>query len=410
MEASTADHLLIKSVDDITESWVRELLLHRCDLPDPKPPMQVKSWVKGKCPSGDPLAGFSSTRATVQVAYEVEGEGGTLRKETFVVKLIPTLGFMSELLVSEGMHHNEVGQYKHFLRSLAAWEAERRGVSCGVLCEMIPPHSLAVSCDQHFTLVLPELRELGYTATNMPTGLDEDQIMLVVKNIGCFHGSVVAFKTITGVNLEEAFPKCFLQTSPDSPLFSTFTQAGFDRLKEEWAGDPSRAQMLEMLEPYETHAAPFIISGLQPKEPFATAIHGDLQPSNLFFKEKTDGEHTIKVIDWALARYSQGPYDLVYLMHMGVNKDTRRKVMSSATEEYYKAFNEALTDLGAGMTYPRHVFEEQLTLGKELMIIWGISSINLFSCTLNLKERLHALVADLLHDPDVKPPRPPFVT
>lgn len=67
------------------------------------------------------------------------------------------------------------------------------------------------------------------------------------------------------------------------------------RLKEEWAGDPSRAQMLEMLEPYETHAAPFIISGLQPKEPFATAIHGDLQPSNLFFKEKTDGEHTIKV-------------------------------------------------------------------------------------------------------------------
>ncbi|XP_063607080.1 uncharacterized protein LOC134781749 [Penaeus indicus] len=100
MEASTADHLLIKSVDDITESWVRELLLHRCDLPDPKPPMQLKSWVKGKCPSGDPLAGFSSTRATVQVAYEVEGEGGTLRKETFVVKLIPTLGFMSELLIS----------------------------------------------------------------------------------------------------------------------------------------------------------------------------------------------------------------------------------------------------------------------------------------------------------------------
>lgn len=60
------------------------------------------------------------------------------------------------------------------------------------------------------------------------------------------------------------------------------------------------------------------------------------------------------MIDWALARYSQGPYDLVYLMHMGVNKDTRRKVMSSATEEYYKAFNEALTDLGAGMTYPRY--------------------------------------------------------
>ncbi|KAG7170253.1 hypothetical protein Hamer_G024801, partial [Homarus americanus] len=164
MAETQEEKLLLKKVDDITETWVLRLLKHNLHHTSGKDSrIKLNKWIRDKCSSTDALAGFSSSRATVSVEYEVEGEvEAALRKETFVVKLIPTEGYMSGLLTSEGMHHIEVGQYGRFLVALGEWEKARRGVCEGVVGEIVPSHALAVSTQHHFTLVLPEITHLGY--------------------------------------------------------------------------------------------------------------------------------------------------------------------------------------------------------------------------------------------------------
>ncbi|KAG7170252.1 putative Ecdysteroid kinase-containing protein 14 [Homarus americanus] len=239
---------------------------------------------------------------------------------------------------------------------------------------------------------------------NVSQGLGEDHILTVAQKLGTYHGTVVAYKVINRINLLDAFPGCFHQASVESPLFSVFVRAGFQRLQEEWSGDATKTHLLEMLAPYEVNPPEFVVSGLLPQEPFATAMHGDLQPSNIFFKHTTDGQYTIKVIDWATARYSQGTCDLVYLLNIGVDADVRRRVTKSATDVYFNAFNAALTDLNANLSYPRDVFEDQLVKARQLLVVWSIMSVNLFSSTQHLRDRLTAILADILLDPTVPSP------
>nr|XP_045595682.1 uncharacterized protein LOC123756498 [Procambarus clarkii]XP_045595683.1 uncharacterized protein LOC123756498 [Procambarus clarkii]XP_045595684.1 uncharacterized protein LOC123756498 [Procambarus clarkii] len=395
------EELLVKQVEDITETWVLGLLHHSLHAP-----VRLRRWSRVESSSRDTLAGFSSSRATIEVEYEVEGEA-TLKKETYVVKVIPTEGHMAGLLTSEGMHHVEVGQYGRFLRALGAWETEKLGAGVGVVAEIVPAHALALSTPHHFTLVLPEITNLGYQIHSVVEGLGEAQVVAVASKMGRFHGTTVSYKVLTGANLQTDFPKCFHQGNIDSPVFSVFARAGFERLREEWSRDASRRHLLELLEPYEAIFAEFVIASLKPEEPFATALHGDLQPSNIFFKHDAQGQLTIKLIDWATARYSQGPIDLVYLLNIGVDPEVRRKVTLEAKEAYFEAFNASLADLKANMSYPRDLFEEQFARCRQMMVVWSVMCFNIFFSTPHLMDRLVGIISDVLLDPSISPPTLP---
>ncbi|XP_071526350.1 uncharacterized protein [Panulirus ornatus] len=413
MAGSREETLLVQKMEDISEAWVERLLYNNFHTSDPRPSIRLKKWSKDVCPCTDSLAGFSSSRATLEVEYLLENEvgketrQGSLKKEIYVVKMIPTHGYMTDLLTSERMHHTEVGQYRKFLHVLGAWEAEQRGMSKGLVHEIVPPHALAVSTERHFTLVLPELRNLGYETENISEGLGQEQLLTVSRKVGAFHGTVVAFKLLTHTDIHKVFHDCLNIAKVDSPVFSVFSKTGFDRLRSEWSRDASKTHLLQQLAPYEANVPAFVFSSLLPQEPFATVMHGDLQPSNIFFKQTTQGEQTIKMIDWATARYSQGPFDLVYLLNIGLNTEVRRQVTHLAKEAYFNAFNAALTDLHVNLSYPREVFEEQYTLGRQLVVIWSIMSINLFSSSQHLQQRLTDILTDVLLDPSVQPPTLP---
>lgn len=59
------------------------------------------------------------------------------------------------------------------------------------------------------------------------------------------------------------------------------------------------------------------------------------------------------MIDWATARYCQGALDLIYLLNMGVDTEVRRRVELRAKDAYFDAFNLALKQLQAGISFPR---------------------------------------------------------
>ncbi|XP_068234508.1 uncharacterized protein [Palaemon carinicauda] len=423
MEGRITELLLIRHVEDISEKWVKLLLKHRADIPgmsSPPKAITLRHWSRGQCPSQDKLAGFSSTRATVRVEYEVESEAvgqvGKRRvfKETFVVKVVPTIGNMANLLIAEGMHHIEVGQYDNFLRTLSLWEQDRRRSSRiegrtkwtkGVVGDIIPDHALAISTEDYFTLVMPDLRHLGYQTKFLEEGLSDAEVLIIAETIGRFHGTVVAYKLVTQLDLQKTFPKCFHVADVESPMFSYFPKAGFERLRQEWCDKPHRATLLELLMPYEQQAASLVVENLLPREPFATAIHGDVQPTNIFFKTTSDGKYNIKLIDWALARYSQGTYDLIYLLSIGVEPEVRRRVSRQARDIYFKTFNTALTDLDAGITYPREQFEKDMVISEHLSVIWSISSINLLFSSPSLQRRLTCIIKDVVLNPNLPPLR-----
>lgn len=399
--------LLLETVEDITEDWVVRLLNNREDHSEPRPLIRLRRWSRGECPSKDSLAGFSSSRATIKVEYEVERDAQetSTKEETFVIKVIPTHGLMAELLTADGMHEIEVGQYGRFLRTLYNWERDRRGGSGGIMSELVPSHALAVSTHSHFTIVLPDLRYYGYEPMDVKTGLNERQLVTVAAKLGSFHGTVVAFKTITGTDLQDAFPKCFNVAESTSQAFEKFGKPCFELVRKTWSGDPEKAEVLKALGPYEEQIIPFVVSSLMPKEPFATAIHGDLQASNTFFKETPNGELTLKLIDWATSRYTQGPIDLVYLLNISVEPEVRRRATPKATEVYFEAFNTALTELGADLSYPRSTFDAELKLGYQLLVVWSVMISNLFMTCPQLQERLFAILSDILTDPNIEPPK-----
>nr|XP_045595774.1 uncharacterized protein LOC123756568 [Procambarus clarkii] len=410
-------HLLARHVEDITEAWVKRLLLHSFTASGREGSITLRRWSRHKCLSPDPLAGHSSSRVTVKVEYEVKGEATTdkLKKQTFVVKMVPTEGHMAGLLTSEGMHHVEVGQYGRFLRALGAWETEKLGAGVGVVAEIVPAHALALSTPHHFTLVLPEITNLGYQTRLLEEGLTASEVVVVAKALGRFHGTAVAFKVSNGTSLDDAFPACFHVARADSPLFTFFPKAGFERpapntasLRQEWSGVPERATLLRLLEPYEAHAAPLVLHHLAPREPFATAIHGDPQPTNIFFKNSTVGGCAIKLIDWAQARYSQGTYDLIYLLSIGAEPEVRRQVYLEAKEEYFRAFNVTLRHLQAGLTYPRSVFEADMVVSEQLSVVWSVASINLLYSSARLQRRLLGILTDVLSNPNIEPPKMPL--
>ncbi|XP_069951727.1 uncharacterized protein [Cherax quadricarinatus] len=189
----------------------------------------------------------------------------------------------------------------------------------------------------------------------------------------------------------------------ENEVLDQLTSANTGSLRQEWSGLPERAALLHLLEPYEAHAATFVIHNLIPREPFATAIHGDPQPTNIFFKYTADGCCTIKLIDWAQARYSKGTYDLVYLLSIGVEPEVRRQVSSQAKEEYFRAFNDTLKDLNAGLTYPRCVFDKDMMLSEQLSVVWCVSSINILYSSARLQRRLYCILSDILYNPSMKP-------
>nr|XP_053656658.1 uncharacterized protein LOC128705520 [Cherax quadricarinatus] len=143
--------LLVRSANDITETWVLNLLQyhHHHNLSGIGGTVRLRKWCLQDLKSKETLGGGCSSRVIVKVEYEVMGDvehpattEEQLKEETFVVKTVPSQGVMVDMLTSEGLHHSEVNQYGKFLRVLVTWEAERRGVDVGMMAEIVPSQRL----------------------------------------------------------------------------------------------------------------------------------------------------------------------------------------------------------------------------------------------------------------------------
>ncbi|XP_068234510.1 uncharacterized protein [Palaemon carinicauda] len=406
MERDTEVNLL-QTVDDITDDWVLRLLNNREDHSGTRPVIHLRKWSKHGCPSKDALSGFSSSRDSIKIEYDLTNEDGSNQtvEETLVIKVLPSDKVMAKLLTDEKMHHVEVGQYKTFLKTLQTWERERKGPGkLAIMEELVPPHALAVSTNTHFTIAMPDLRYQGYEIMNFDLGLSEKQLLATAEKLGTYHGTGVAFKIITGINPGETFPQCFHEASVNSPAFTVFAAPCFEQFKKDWSQDPTKTDLLKKLQVYEDILVDFVVNNLKAKEPFATALHGDLQSSNMFFKEESNGEISLKLIDWATARYSQGTVDLAYLLNISVDTEIRRKATPKAIDMYFNAFNMALEDLGADISYPRSTFEKDLKMAMQNIVIWSIMCNNVFSTSEKMKKRLDAIVTDVLTNPDIELP------
>lgn len=398
------EDMILEKVEDINKKWVERLISKHLHARGDTRPWFLLSWSIKGCPSVDPLAGISSSRASVRAVYRLQ-EGEEEEEMRVVVKVTPTKGLMANLMISLGMHRVEAGQYGGFLRAVAAWEVVRRGGrQRGVVEQLVPRHNLALASARHLTLVLPELTHLGYRLNTVAEGLGEAQVLEVAAKVGSLHGTVLAYKRVTNTHLPTAFPDCFPRLSVSSPGISMFTKLGFQRIRDEWSRDENLAPLLQKLDSYEAVAPAFVVNSLEPIEPFATMIHADLQPSNLFFRSSPDGGTELKIIDWATARYSQGTFDLVYLLNVCLEAGVRRRAEARAKDAYFRAFNAALTDLGGGLTLPRLTFEKHYLLGRQLIVIWSIMTINIFSSK-SLRQRLLDILTDVLFDPKVGPLR-----
>jgi hypothetical protein len=68
-----------------------------------------------------------------------------------------------------------------------------------------------------------------------------------------------------------------------------------------------------------------------------TLLHGDFRLDNLLFDDATNGPPAVAALDWQLAAWGRGPYDLALFCAGSLETDTRRAVEDDLVARYHEA-------------------------------------------------------------------------
>ncbi|XP_034256187.1 uncharacterized protein LOC117654110 isoform X2 [Thrips palmi] len=229
------------------------------------------------------------------------------------------------------------------------------------------------------TLVLEDMRPLGFTMHDRRVGLDEHHVRAVFKSLSFLHAASMA--------MEAQRPKDFAK------IRDLFTETLFD------SNNPIMAHVEEILKRTYVYIADrhpegsemyakvkaFIdgygctMERLVSRTATGNAIsHGDCWTNNLLFKYKKPGVvEDVCLLDFQLSRHSTPVLDLVYLVYTCTVREWRRQHLKAMFKEYHDMLSENIRRLGSDPdelysweTFQAHLRERGVFgLGMALMTI-----------------------------------------
>ncbi|KAI4466682.1 hypothetical protein MML48_2g00018009 [Holotrichia oblita] len=212
-------------------------------------------------------------------------------------------------------------------------------------------------------LLLENLNDLGFKMFDKRKLLDEDHILIVLKNYAKFHGVSYALKNQRG----DVFAN-LCQTIGDDTMFlfenvnfKTILSNGLDVLKE-YGGAKIDSNSLEKVEELIENFYEFIEETINCNHNHKIITHSDCWMNNMQFKYDDDTKKPVdlRLVDFQAVRQTLPVTDLSYFFYCSANTQENLDKLDFYLDYYYENLKDFLEKLGNDVDkiYPHDTFKD----------------------------------------------------
>ncbi|XP_034250726.1 uncharacterized protein LOC117651089 [Thrips palmi] len=218
--------------------------------------------------------------------------------------------------------------------------------------------------DGQDTLVLEDMRPLGFTMHDRRVGLDEHHVRPVFKALAFLHATSMAMEAQRPqefAKLRDQFTENLL--TPQHPAMAhlgKILSPTYEFIKDKHpAGSEVHAKVKAFID-----SSLSTMEHLVSKTAKGSAIsHGDSWTNNILFKYKKPGVvEDVCLLDFQVARYAPPVLDLVYLIYSCTEREWRQQHLQAVLKEYHDKLSDTLRRLGSDPEelYSWETFQGQL--------------------------------------------------
>ncbi|XP_067004270.1 uncharacterized protein [Anabrus simplex] len=266
----------------------------------------------------------------------------TTQTYTLIIKTLPCDGIIRQMLELRKFFTKEIFMYRYTIPEM--YETMQKYLSPGTSVEPIAPKEYPCSLEN--TIVLEDLRILGYKVADRRKGLNLEHCLVVMKQLAVFHAmSFALYKRNPQImfNFQEN-----MYTEDNRHAVKGTIEPGLKvaaEVVETWEGFERFGSKIRKLA--ET-AVDRLLELIKPeKDKFQVLNHGDLWVNNILFQYSfTTGEvMTARFIDFQMSRFVSPALDLQYFLHTSPCEVVRTRCVDQLLQCYHSKLDETLRTL-----------------------------------------------------------------
>ncbi|XP_065088833.1 uncharacterized protein LOC135710240 [Ochlerotatus camptorhynchus] len=262
---------------------------------------------------------------------------------SLVVKCLPDTGNRGSVIDELNAFHKEAEMFTTVIPQLSRIASDEFFAAKCFNATTVPERML----------VFHDLKSLGYTMASRHAGLDFDHCALIMRKIGKFHASSMAFAKQNMDLINKFFH--FNMFNPDAELRTDCISVVFEKglgtlisvIEKNWIDfNPVILDKLKKLHPVYVQKLEACLTQ-KFEDGFKVLNHGDLWCNNMLFKyESNSGKvKDVVFVDYQLSYYSSPGVDLNYAISNCPNLETRAR-SNELINIYHQALSETLTSIG----------------------------------------------------------------
>ena len=291
-----------------------------------------------------------------RVIVELQLNNGEKLIYHWFVKILPKQHKNSELMHKFNIFENEIRFYKEIAPDLLKF-LEENGVND--VAFKIPKMLFADSREESAVIILEDVGEQGYRQGRDADGerfLTKEKAHLAINAIACIHAASKLYNLHNTTKLEEKHSNLQHNMMWEDTDFidrlSAMKDSYCEVLKKSSEHDSSRLlQRFEKAFDSSMKLKSICAERYAPKQT-NTAVylqHGDFHFNNLLFKESSDGQMEVMIVDWQLSYVGRSTGDLSYLLLSSISPKVRHEHELMLKEDYYNSFNSYLKTFEASV-------------------------------------------------------------
>ncbi|CAG5056973.1 unnamed protein product [Parnassius apollo] len=198
--------------------------------------------------------------------------------------------------------------------------------------------------------------KMGFVMPDRRQGLTIEQSYFVLKHLSHFHALSLAMKYHNReefyelLNIQDGISEVFFVPENEDYFKSYYTEAtqnAIAMVEEELRDSDMKDLYLEKFRKFCSEDTFFqtMVELVAPREPLAVICHGDCWTNNFLFRHIDGDIAEMYIVDFQLARYASPTLDLVYLMHLCLDREQRAGHLSSLLEYYADELHRRLVEM-----------------------------------------------------------------
>ncbi|XP_052132910.1 uncharacterized protein LOC113208855 [Frankliniella occidentalis] len=233
------------------------------------------------------------------------------------------------------------------------------------------------------TIVLEDMRPLGFTLHDRKVGLDEHHVRGVLRALAYLHAASIAMQD----QRPEEFAKLrghiretlFCASNPFASHVDDMVQRSYDYIKERFPeGSAGHIKMKSLMEGYMGKMAKLTAES---EDGGNAILHGDCWTNNVLFKySKAGSVEEVCLLDFQLARFGPPVLDIAYLLYCCTVREFRDKHLDKLLREYHDQLSANLRRLGSDpdKVYSRETMQAQLRERMRFGLGMAVMTVPLF--------------------------------